>query len=367
MTGFNSSLGHAVLISDGLSGHTNLCNLLSLTHTIHSYPLSDIEHIDLKNAVFIVLDIDLSHHQTLKTIETFLGMTNKVGISTLFILKTHSRRNIVQLYSLGGNEFITHPVTLHKLKPFVHTQSKKASETSWNNLPKTQAQALRHSLDAFDHMISNATQGKPLNTKELNKSSQAIIEATTSHSLSNWISALDTHHNRSFSHSLTVCGYFVGFAHELGIKSADLQKVALAGLVHDIGKCRVPTEILDKPARLNPLELREIRKHPACGYNLLISSSQKWDEDILDAVRHHHENIDGSGYPDSLYGSEISNMTSLLIITDIFSALTEKRAYKEAMSPEDAYDKMLGMNNKFDKELLKAFKPIALMPQKATA
>lgn len=367
MPEFNSKLDHAILLSDGKPRKTNLLNFLSLTCHVRPYSLSELKHIKFKNVVFIVIDIDLSNRQTLNAMEKFLALTNKASIATLFILEDYSRRDIVQLQCLGGDDYITHPVSREKLKKFVSIQMKKSSEKKYDALPPVQMQALKHSLSSFDEMINSAAQGKPLNTQELEKSSQLIIEATTNDHLDTWISTLSSHHNRSFSHSLTACGYFVGFAHELGIKDADLQKVALAGLVHDIGKCKVPTAILDKPAPLTPEEFEEMKNHPVSGRDILLNSSQEWDEDIIDAVHHHHENLDGSGYPDGLKGDQISNMTLLLTITDVFSALTEQRSYKQAMSPERAYEIMCNMVHKFDPGLLSAFEPVAVKSQKRLA
>lgn len=363
MPEFNTNLEHIILLTDRKNKTAKIHNFLSLTCFVRTYDLSELKCIKFENVLFIAVNIDLSDRQTLLTMEKFLKLTNRADVSTLFVLKGYSGRDILQLRSLGGTDYINQPVSHNKLKSFIEKQTEKACEKKWRKLPLAQTKALKQCLSSFDQMVDNAAQGYPLDTTELEKSSQLIIEAATNNHLVTWVSALDSHHNSSFRHCLTACGYFVGFAHELGVRNADLQKVALTGLVHDIGKCKVPTAILDKPSALTPEEFEEIKKHPTSGRNILLYSPQEWDEDIIDAVHHHHENLDGSGYPDGLKGAQISNMTLLLTIADVFSALTEQRAYREAMAPERAYEVMCSMDYKFDDGLLKAFEPVALITQ----
>src|SRR5450759_928337 len=105
----------------------------------------------------------------------------------------------------------------------------------------------------------------------------------------------------------------------------------MAATLHDIGKARIPLSILDKPGRLDPGEEDIMRRHPVIGYDLLKDISGISPE-ILDGVRHHHEYLDGSGYPDALMAPEISDPLRLLTISDIFAALIESRPYRPAMS-----------------------------------
>ncbi len=362
-----SGPGRIVLVTDNNTENNRMHAILARTFSFHACPLSAIDTIDMKKFPFVIVDINLSDRQSLKIISPFVERANKEGVSVLFVLKEHCRRDIVQIYALGGKDFVTQPVTAKKIQPFLAVHIRNTSEKSWDSLAPTQVLALKHSLNSFNQMIANAVNGEPLDTRDLEKSSQFIIKATTNDNLVNWVSTLQNHHDRSFSHSLTVCGYLVAFAHELGIKDNDLQKIALAGLLHDIGKCTIPRAILNKPARLSSAEFELMRKHPENGARILRDTRQQWDRDILDATLHHHENMDGSGYPDNLQGAQISNMTLLLTIADIFSALTEKRSYKKAILPQEAYDIMLGMKGKFDEGLLKAFKPIALMSASGAA
>jgi HD-GYP domain-containing protein (c-di-GMP phosphodiesterase class II) len=102
-----------------------------------------------------------------------------------------------------------------------------------------------------------------------------------------------------------------------------------------------------------------MRRHPVIGCELL-KDVPGISPEILDGVRHHHEYLDGSGYPDALTAPDISDLVRLLTISDIFAALIESRSYRAAMSGQDAYKILCGMNGKLEHSLVKAFRKVAL-------
>jgi HD-GYP domain-containing protein (c-di-GMP phosphodiesterase class II) len=155
-------------------------------------------------------------------------------------------------------------------------------------------------------------------------------------------------------------GVSVSFALHIGFNGLDVKRLGLAATLHDIGKARVPLSILDKPGRLDAAEEEIMRRHPVVGYDLLKDISGITPE-ILDCVRHHHEYLDGSGYPDGLEGSNISDMVRLLTISDIFAALIESRPYSPAISRQNAYEILCGMDGKLERPLVKAFRNVALL------
>ena len=129
-------------------------------------------------------------------------------------------------------------------------------------------------------------------------------------------------------------------------------------MFHDIGKAKIPLAVLDKPGRLDERERALIESHPA-GCDIL-KDTPGISAEILDAVRHHHEYLDGSGYPDALGAASISDIVRILTISDIFAALIEHRTYKPTMPREKAYDILLSMNGKLEKPLVEAFREVAL-------
>jgi HD-GYP domain-containing protein (c-di-GMP phosphodiesterase class II) len=129
--------------------------------------------------------------------------------------------------------------------------------------------------------------------------------------------------------------------------------------LHDVGKAGIPLAILDKPDRLDAAEEQIMRQHPAIGYDALKAVGGV-DAEVLDAIRHHHEFLDGSGYPDALRAPAISDIVRLLTISDIYAALIEQRPYRPPMSRPKAYDVLGDMGGKLEQALVRAFKPVAL-------
>jgi HD-GYP domain-containing protein (c-di-GMP phosphodiesterase class II) len=132
----------------------------------------------------------------------------------------------------------------------------------------------------------------------------------------------------------------------------------MAGLLHDTGKVMIPVEILEAPRRLDEEEMSAVRRHPALGHQALQAADGLHPE-MLDMVLHHHEYLDGSGYPDGLAGREISDLTRIVTIADIFSALIELRPYRPPMSGHAAYQHLDDMGDKLDRDLVRAFRPLS--------
>ncbi len=158
----------------------------------------------------------------------------------------------------------------------------------------------------------------------------------------------------SYMHSVAVCALMIGLARRLGLPEADCRDAGVAGLLHDIGKSLMPVDILDKPGRLDDAEFAVIRQHPARGHELL-SAGTGLPESALDVCLHHHEKMDGSGYPHGLAGDRISLLARMGAICDVYDAVTSSRPYKHAWSPPEALARMVEWKGHFDPALLRAF------------
>jgi putative nucleotidyltransferase with HDIG domain len=167
------------------------------------------------------------------------------------------------------------------------------------------------------------------------------------------------HHEGTYQHCLLVTGTASAFGLHLGLAKADLERLYSAAMFHDVGKARIPLAVLDKPGRLDDQERALIETHPAIGYHAL-QGTPGLSPEILDAVRHHHEYLDGSGYPDGLGAASISDLVRILTISDIFAALIEDRRYKAPMPRAQAYQILTGMRGKLEMPLVSAFKDVAL-------
>src|SRR6266436_4778114 len=137
-------------------------------------------------------------------------------------------------------------------------------------------------------------------------------------------------------HSERMANYAEQLGRSLDLPEDDLQELRIACLLHDVGKVAVPDEILLKPGALNAEETEIVRQHPAIGED--ICAPLKSLRHILPVIRHHHERMDGSGYPDGLCGHEIPLNARILQIVDVFDALTTDRPYRIALSSEEALE-----------------------------
>jgi putative two-component system response regulator len=146
--------------------------------------------------------------------------------------------------------------------------------------------------------------------------------------------SVDSKHNMKNGHSERLVAYAEQLGQSLGFREEDLQELRIASWLHDIGKIGVPESILLKPGPLNAEEGRIMQEHPVIGEN--ICKPLKSLRRILPVIRHHHEKMDGSGYPDGLRGEAIPLKARILQIADIYDALTTNRPYRGALPPEEA-------------------------------
>jgi len=142
-------------------------------------------------------------------------------------------------------------------------------------------------------------------------------------------------------HCVNVCVLVLAVALSEGISESDAEMLATAAMLHDIGKTKVPLEVLNKPGRFEPHELEEMRKHTVHGANILQEMPGVTDE-VLYIATQHHEMFDGSGYPNKLNGEEIHRFGQMTAVADVYDALTSARVYKPAMPPHFALSRIFG-------------------------
>ena len=137
-------------------------------------------------------------------------------------------------------------------------------------------------------------------------------------------------------HSDRIADHAVQLGESLGMTEGDLQELRLASQLHDIGKVAIPDSILLKPGRLNPEETEIVRQHPLTGAQ--ICAPLKLLRPILPIIRHHHERMDGTGYPDGLRAEEIPLKARIVHVADVYDALINDRSYREALTSQEALE-----------------------------
>ncbi len=166
--------------------------------------------------------------------------------------------------------------------------------------------------------------------------------------------AVDAKDPYTRGHSQRVAGYAVAIAAALGFQDADVERIRLAGQLHDVGKIGVPDAVLMKSGGLDDAEFALLRQHAVIGERML--SAVPSLQDILPAVRHHHEHYDGRGYPDGLAGDALPADAAILAVADAFDAMTSSRTYRAALSAVDARGRVrAGSGTQFAPRVVAAF------------
>jgi putative nucleotidyltransferase with HDIG domain len=159
----------------------------------------------------------------------------------------------------------------------------------------------------------------------------------------------------TFLHSLAVSALCISFGTRLGFDDGKIRKIGIGGLLHDIGKVKIPTEILTKPGPLSPEEFAIVKDHVREGLSILRQTTEI-DDDSLCVTAEHHERMDGSGYPNGLIGAQISLFGQMAAIIDTYDALTSERCYKEAIQPTDALSRIYEWSeNYLNRNLVETF------------
>lgn len=180
------------------------------------------------------------------------------------------------------------------------------------------------------------------------------IRASFLSSITALVNALEAKDKYTSGHSQRVADIAAAIAREMGLTPQIVDKVQLAGLVHDIGKIGVRALILNKPSRLSEEELEHVQTHPGIGEHILVPIAG--DEDFLRLVRGHHEHYDGTGYPDGLKGSQIPLGARIMAVADAYEAMTSERPYRIALSDEEAHAELERCRGtQFDPDVIDTF------------
>jgi len=169
--------------------------------------------------------------------------------------------------------------------------------------------------------------------------------------------------DHSYQHSVAVSALMIALGKQLGMEGDILKSLGMAGLLHDVGKAVIPDNILNKPGKLTAVEFDLVKTHCRRGWEIL-KSDPSVDEIALDVCLHHHERVDGTGYPDKIFGDSLSRYARMAAICDVYDALTSDCSYRKAFSPAEAIRKMTEVQNvHFDKTIFHAFvKTVGIYP-----
>lgn len=212
---------------------------------------------------------------------------------------------------------------------------------------------------------------KPFEVGEILARLRALLRMTFMHSqlenaeqvIFSLALAVEAKDSYTAGHIERVSSLSVAIGQDLGLNSQVCAQIHRGGVLHDIGKIGVPDSVLNKPGRLTPEEFEIIKRHPDIGDR--ICRKLKTLQDVLDLIRHHHERLDGSGYPDGLSGRAISLEARILAVCDVYDALASNRPYRPAMTSEEAIEMLASgvRAGHWDREVVECLRSIVSVRQ----
>ena len=193
-------------------------------------------------------------------------------------------------------------------------------------------------VDGLLHDVRLGKQMEPSKARPLVKAMHASVLRNPGALLSlTRIKAADTY---TFQHSVSICALLVSFTHALGMDPATVEEAGLGGLLHDVGKMKIPNEILNKPGKLTDEEFGIMKSHASLSRDLLLGVSGI-SEMVIQIAGEHHEKMDGGGYPRGIAGDAISQIGRMTAVVDVYDALTSNRVYHKGMEPTEVLKKLL--------------------------
>jgi putative nucleotidyltransferase with HDIG domain len=313
----------------------------------------NLQHVgDLKPQQFTVVDVSLKDPSRLLHLRDWLK--RKPGdAKAIFVVDKASRIEVTRAYAVGATDILHRPIDvtelLAKLCGEVVALAGDATTFPLHNAPGIAA-----AVETLQSIFSAACLNQSVDAASVNTASGEVVSQIDTQGLSSWIETVRKHHSQTYQHCMLVTGLAVAFGQHIGLSRADRQRLSFAGMLHDVGKARIPLAILEKPGPLDKDELAVMRQHPQLGVDALGEGSGLAPE-MIDMVLHHHEYLDGSGYPHGLQASKISDLVRIMTIADVFGALIERRSYKPPLSSDAAYRVLLDMGPKLDKDLVREF------------
>ncbi|SHN75833.1 HD-GYP domain-containing protein [Bradyrhizobium erythrophlei] len=346
-----------LLASDHPDQSRELERILQSVSEVQTLSTSELPDTPADQISGVVVDINLRSAESVQRVRNKLRHDSYRTMPRLFVLADALHHGSMQAWALGATDTISRPFDAAGILRRIRAAFPDSDGFDATNRGKTLNRGIAAAHEVMVKIFNKLPAGEPLKFSDVVEAENKIIKAIKHSSLREWLTTVGCHHADSYRHCLFVTGFAVAFAQHLGMRDDDQRRLVRAALLHDVGKAFIPTAILDKPGLLNEEEKNEMRKHPRLGYDALAAQGG-YPPEMLDVVLHHHELLDGSGYPDGLSDNEISDIVRLTTIVDIYAALVESRPYRIPFTHAKAFSIMEKMEGKLDQHLLVAFRPV---------
>jgi len=290
----------------------------------------------------IILDINMPGMDGFEALRRINA--RNLGIPVIFLTGAGSMEYAVKAVNLGAYDFITKPIEdlelfNIKIKRAVEKRMYVRRERAYKEDLERQVLEKTFELEEKNRLLSEYSHN---------------LEITTLDTMLSLQTALEEKDVYTAGHTVRVTQYASRIARAMGLDDSEREALARACQVHDIGKLVIDISYICKPGPLSEEEWEMMRKHPVIGENILKPLSFMSRE--LAIVRHHHERLDGKGYPDGIGGNELDILTKIITAADSYDAMTSKRSYRSNLNPVDALAEMRRCaGSQFDPEVVKVF------------
>ncbi len=340
-----------VLVTDMPSMSEQLLDVLAPWFQVDAIPVENMAAIDPPARSVFLIAANLEKSATFRSVQEALDRHDRPSI---FVFPTFNSGAMAKAEALRAMECFVWPLKAVEFMLAIRRALSMQVEKSWKLLDPAQTDALESCASTMSACFSECRNGQDLPHDAIQDTTEKIAAAASDTNLKTWLGSIEHYHDYTYTHCMFVCFTIVAFGEALGIKKGDLSHLTLGALLHEIGKSRVPIAILDKPTKLTADEWRVMEGHPEISRQIL-AAENGMDKDVVGMAVHHHEKLDGTGYPDGLKGAEISDLVRLTAIADVYSALVDKRSYKPGFPPQKALKIMADMKDSLDQDFVRSF------------
>lgn len=306
---------------------------------------------DLKTGMFVVSIVNANKNTIIKSEGYVLNQTtitnlNKRGIKQVFIDPSKTKGSGIK----DTKELPTSTTSAPLIDDIFQSSCSFSAEISKAKSLFSHAKGLQKKL------LSDISKDKQIDMNSINKTTNAIVDSVFRNpDALNCLTRLRIKDEYLIEHSLNVAILMSIFAKHLRIEKSIIEQLALGAFLHDVGKIKIPDDILHKPGKLSHDEYEVMKLHVNYAVDI-ISKEAEISTIALNVILHHHERLDGKGYPNNLSSNELSTFDRMIAIVDSYDAMTADRVYKKGMSPIKAFSILKALSeDSYDKELVEKF------------
>lgn len=350
-----------IAVIDGNDAHRRQAQA-AFTSFYPTAPYSDAGQAlaDFQKAVpgVLVVDIDIPPLGGCDFVRQVRQLESMANVPVVLMAKDeHIARTCA--IECGADAFLVKPFQRSVAVRTISCLLNKDIERQWNALPPLQGQILRKTKGVFDLFCDIVGTGEPVDYPAVITACLPLVDAVAKDDFQGILAAVRDHDDYTYVHSLKTAIGLLLFGRAIGLAATDMELLAVGGLLHDVGKMAIAYEILNKPGKLTSEEFAVMRTHVKLSASIL-EDSHRVSRGVVIIAGQHHELLDGSGYPNGLAAPQLNELARMASIVDIFGALTDRRAYKDPMSPETALTVMADMSGKLDQHFLSMFREVFL-------